>query len=210
MQRSRPPPPHMAMPQPQLPAFAFNGFVQRQLQEARPPLPFEQVTLPGAAVKPKWQYAKRDSISSRPARPSQPPAWTAPVPARTHLTPSLHAPSPSVSPALSAFTPQGLPSRKRIVVKLPNEAADDLLWRRAAVPFDFADWHSVPDVQVVTRPPHHDELRMVGLPPSIEIYLPGFGGWQDLLEELRQARTGQGGDDGSFLVCADLVLCDEA
>lgn len=40
--------------------------------------------------------------------------------------------------------------------------------------------------ELVGKPPHYDETKNLGLPPTIDVYLPGLSGWEVAWEEFGQ------------------------
>lgn len=100
--------------------------------------------------------------------------------------------------------------RKRIVVRLPNEGASNRtvgeqgpngrIWdvsrqplgiqerreRMAEMERDTKAGMMLEEDELVARPQHFEEVKSSGLPPTIDVYLPGQSGWDVVREEFEQ------------------------
>jgi hypothetical protein len=51
---------------------------------------------------------------------------------------------------------------------------------------DLAQGTTLEEDELVGKPLHFDEIKVGGLPPTIDVYLPGLSGWEVAWEEFRQ------------------------
>ncbi|BGP42330.1 hypothetical protein JCM10449v2_006335 [Rhodotorula kratochvilovae] len=143
----------------------------------------------GATSAPPRGHGKRESVSIAALRVGDDPL----------RSPTLsRAGSGSASPALPVRRDE--PKRKKVVVRLPREAADDLESAEAAptgarsaivrVPLE-AEGREVVEaemacaseaVDAAAREQHPDEVKAQELPPEVDVYLPGRTAWEEVWE----------------------------
>lgn len=150
-------------------------FQQQQQHFLRPHVPFMYNHHQGQSNN---RHNPRPSLSMKIPTPGL--QQTAPP----KLSPSAHSPSDSRS-----LSPMAAAARRRnLPIKMPACSK----WTRTAL--DTSHSHSIQQrmhldarqqhPQVVTRPPHQDELQGNTLPESIDIYLPGSQAWFDFFDQL--------------------------
>lgn len=118
------------------------------------------------------------------------------------FNPALLVPAARPLPQIPVAAPQRAPRARRsplageeILVRLPLEhgQGDDRsrsLWRREAA--QGRPVRLPAPIETTSGDPHPDEIPQRGLPPTIDIFLPGLLGWQDLLDNFRAHKLARG------------------